>query len=345
MKGKTLKKLCGSLIAVTVFITGLVLAPVNVMAEEEEGECTHEIGHWVEEDGMHYWRCLHCGEDVSDSKHRNHAIIRCWYEKDGMHYWGCSPCEEEMSDDEHITHAISLIKEEANHAFICYTYICGRCGTGAYGIYHVSTSENPTKCVNCGKTCSADCVKNDKDADKKLQEVIKEAEKKDPSREAFGGRAPEQLTLAEQKTSVSYALNALRASGNALPFNTVKTSTSNGDGYGDVVAVVADDRDAANQQAFAQAMCKNLGYGNVETLKTYNMYALYVSYVTKNKSQIITWSGTGLKFGDTAFVVWYNQKLGKMELLPAVVGADGTVAVSVPALGDCSTMTVVKANK
>lgn len=293
MKGKTLKKLCGSLIAVTVFITGLVLAPVNVMAEEEEGECTHEIGHWVEEDGMHYWRCLHCGEDVSDSKHRNHAIIRCWYEKDGMHYWGCSPCEEEMSDDEHITHAISLIKEEANHAFICYTYICGRCGEPAYAIYHVSTSENPTKCVNCGKTCSADCVKNDKDADKKLQEVIKEAEEKDPSREAFGGRAPEQLTLAEQKTSVSYALNALRASGNALPFNTVKTSTANGDGYGDVVAVVADDRDAANQQAFAQAMCKNLGYGNVETLKTYNMYALYVSYVTKNNSQIITWSGTG----------------------------------------------------
>ena len=312
MKGKTLKKLCGSLIAVTVFITGLVLAPVNVMAEEEEGECTHEIGHWVEEDGMHYWRCLHCEENVSDPKNQNHAI--------------------------------SLIKQEANHAFICYTYRCGRCGKMAYGIYHVSTSENPTKCVNCGKTCSADCVKNDKDADKKLQEVIKEAEEKDPSREAFGGRAPEQLTLAEQKTSVSYALNALRASGNALPFNTVKTSAAN-NGYGDVAAVVADDRDAANQQAFAQAMCKNLGYGNVETLKTYNMYALYVSYVTKNKSQIITWSGTGLKFGDTAFVVWYNQKLGKMELLPAVVGADGTVAVSVPALGDCSTMTVVKANK
>ena len=128
------------------------------------------------------------------------------------------------------------------------------------------------------------------------------------------------------------------------PVNTVKTSASNS-GSSDVAAVVADDRDAANQQAFAQAMCKNLGYGNVETLKTYNMYALYVSYVTKNKSQIITWSGTGLKFGDTAFVVWYNQKLGKMELLPAVVGADGTVAVSVPALGDCSTMTVVKANK
>ena len=315
MKGKTLKKLCGSLIAVTVFITGLVVAPVNVMAEEgEEGNCTHKFGEWVENDGWHYWLCQHCKKDVSDSEHRNHAI--------------------------------SLVKEEKeyNHPFICYTYRCGICETMAYGIYHVSTSENPTKCVNCGKTCSADCVKNDKDADKKLQEVIKEAEEKDPSREAFGGRAPEQLTLAEQKTSVSYALNALRASGNALPFNTVKTSAAN-NGYGDVAAVVADDRDAANQQAFAQAMCQNLGYTNVTPLKTYNMYALYTTYYDKTKAQTVTWANTGLKFGDTAFVVWYNQKLGKMELLPAVVGADGTVAVSVPALGDCSTMTVVKANK
>ena len=315
MKGKTLKKLCGSLIAVTVFITGLVVAPVNVMAEEgEKGECIHTIREWVENDGWHYLLCHHCKKDVSDSKHRNHAI--------------------------------SLVKEEKeyNHPFICYKYKCGICGEMAYGIYHVSTSENPTKCVNCGKTCSADCVKNDKDADKKLQEVIKEAEEKDPSREAFGGRAPEQLTLAEQKTSVSYALNALRASGNALPFNTVKTSAAN-NGYGDVAAVVADDRDAANQQAFAQAMCQNLGYTNVTPLKTYNMYALYTTYYDKTKAQTVTWANTGLKFGDTAFVVWYNQKLGKMELLPAVVGADGTVAVSVPALGDCSTMTVVKANK
>ena len=315
MKGKTLKKLCGSLIAVTVFITGLVVAPVNVMAEEgEKGECIHTIREWVENDGWHYLLCHHCKKDVSDSLHRNHAI--------------------------------SLVKEEKeyNHPFICYTYRCGICEEMAYGIYHVSTSENPTKCVNCGKTCSADCVKNDKDADKKLQEVIKEAEEKDPSREAFGGRAPEQLTLAEQKTSVSYALNALRASGNALPFNTVKTSAAN-NGYGDVAAVVADDRDAANQQAFAQAMCQNLGYTNVTPLKTYNMYALYTTYYDKTKAQTVTWANTGLKFGDTAFVVWYNQKLGKMELLPAVVGADGTVAVSVPALGDCSTMTVVKANK
>lgn len=279
MKGKTLKKLCGSLIAVTVFITGLVVAPVNVMAGEE---CTHGSGYWLEKDGSHQWTCSQCGKDVSDSEHSNHAISGHWVAENGMHYWRCLHCEENVSDPKNQNHAISLIKQEANHAFICYTYRCGICGEMAYAIYHVSTSENPTKCVNCGKTCSADCVKNDKDADKKLQEVIKEAEEKDPSREAFGGRAPEQLTLAEQKTSVSYALNALRASGNALPFNTVKTSTANGDGYGDVAAVVADDRDAANQQAFAQAMCKNLGYDNVETLKTYNMYALYVSYVTKN---------------------------------------------------------------
>ena len=343
MKGKTLKKLCGSLIAVTVFITGLVVAPVNVMAEEE---CTHGSGYWLEKDGSHQWTCSQCGKDVSDSEHSNHAISGHWVAENGMHYWRCLHCEEDVSDSLHRNHAISLVKEEKeyNHPFICYTYRCEICKEMAYGIYHVSTSENPTKCVNCGKTCSADCVKNDKDADKKLQEVIKEAEEKDPSREAFGGRAPEQLTLAEQKTSVSYALNALRASGNALPFNTVKTSAAN-NGYGDVAAVVADDRDAANQQAFAQAMCQNLGYTNVTPLKTYNMYALYATYDAKTKAQTITWANTGLKAGDSAFVVWYNQKLGKMELLPAVVGTDGTVAVSVPALGDCSTMTVVKANK
>lgn len=122
MKGKTLKKLCGSLIAVTVFITGLVVAPVNVMAEEgEEGKCTHEFREWVENDGWHYWLCQHCKKDMSDSEYRNHAI--------------------------------SLVKEEKeyNHPFICYTYRCGICEEMVYGIYHVSTSENPTKCVNCGK--------------------------------------------------------------------------------------------------------------------------------------------------------------------------------------------------
>ena len=59
----------------------------------------------------------------------------------------------------------------------------------------------------------------------------------------------------------------------------------------------------------------------------------------------LQWANTGLKAGDTAFVVWYNQKLGRIELLPAVVGVDGSVAVNVPALGDVSTMTIVKADK
>ena len=165
---------------------------------------------------------------------------------------------------------------------------------------------------------------------------------RDVAKEAFGGRAPEALSVEEQKTAVSYALANLRAGGLALPANTVKTGAANGGS--DIAAVVADNRDAVNQQVFAQVMCQNLGFKNVIPLKTYNMYSLYATYDAKKKAQTITWANTGLKFGDTAFVVWYNQKLGKIELLPAIVGPNGDVAVSVPALGDVSTMTVVKAN-
>ena len=183
--------------------------------------------------------------------------------------------------------------------------------------------------------------------EEKKEEKKEESKHEEPARnlakEAFGGRAPEALSVEEQKTAVSYALANLRAGGLALPVNTVKASGTN-NGSSDIAAVVADNRDAINQQVFAQVMCQNLGFKNITPLKTYNMYALHATYDAKTKAQTITWANTGLKFGDTAFVVWYNQKLGKIELLPAVVGPNGDVAVSVPALGDVSTMTVVKAN-
>ena len=159
----------------------------------------------------------------------------------------------------------------------------------------------------------------------------------------FGGREASSLSVAEQKTAVAYAINELRASGNALPANTV-TSSSSGS-KSDIAAVVADNRDTANQQIYAQVACANLGFKNIAPLATYNMYSLKASYLDKNKAQVITWANTGLKPGDTAFVVWYNQILGKIDLLPAVIGPTGDVAVSVPALGDVSTMTVVKASK
>lgn len=253
---------------------------------------------------------------------------------DGVHEKRCVSCGRSLG-----THVIVPVKVVLDDPYFCHKYDCGEPGctlTGGAAIPHSSTPDNPTKCVKCGKTCDPWCVGQITNGDEVFHAMV------DTVKQAFGGRNPEQLTLAEMKTSVSYALNALRASGNALPANTVKTSALN-NGSSDVAAVVAEDRDAVNQQAFAQAMCQNLGYTNVTPLKTYNMYALNSTYDAKNKSQVITWGDTGLSYSDTAFVVWYNQKLGRTELLSAVVGLNGDVAVSVPALGDVSTMTVVKA--
>lgn len=175
-------------------------------------------------------------------------------------------------------------------------------------------------------------------------EAPKQEEKhEDLSAKAFGGRKADQLSVAEQKSAVSYALECLRAGGNALPAQAVTVNV--GGKAQDIAAVVAEDRNATNQQMFAQVMATRLGFKKVTALKTYDMYALSASSTVKNNAQVIKWANTGLKAGDTAFVVWYNQKLGRIELLPAVVGVDGSVAVNVPALGDVSTMTIVKADK
>ena len=318
MKGsKLVKILTTTIFAVTLLTT---VTPKEVKAEEET--CSHLRTYFFNDySAVHKEKCLDCGK---------------------------------LTGVEHNI-AQETVVDGSGSTLTCYTIRCTVCNTMVTkGGHDVGSNKVCNKCHNTidDSILAQMHLFNSSDVDKKVEKIIEEHKaekiieehKEDASAKAFGGRTPDQLTLAEQKTSVSYALNALRASGNALPVNTVKTSASNS-GSSDVAAVVADDRDAANQQAFAQAMCQNLGYTNVTPLKTYNMYALYATYDAKTKAQTITWANTGLKFGDTAFVVWYNQKLGKMELLPAVVGADGTVAVSVPALGDCSTMTVVKANK
>lgn len=313
MKGsKLVKILTTTIFAVTLLTT---VTPKEVKAEEP---CSHSHTYFFNDgSAVHKEKCAKCGEFTGNE----HNIVQ------------------------------KIVVDGSGSTLTCYTIMCSECDTMVTkGGHDVGSNKVCNKCHNTidDSILAQMHLFNSSDVDKKVEKIIEEHKieehKEDASAKAFGGRTPDQLTLAEQKTSISYTLNALRASGNALPVNTVKTSASNS-GSSDVAAVVADDRDAANQQAFAQAMCQNLGYTNVTPLKTYNMYALYATYDAKTKAQTITWANTGLKFGDTAFVVWYNQKLGKMELLPAVVGADGTVAVSVPALGDCSTMTVVKANK
>ena len=289
-----------------------------------------------------------------------HAHIREHKDTDRMvHTYTCEDCSRVVDE-----HRIEFLRKDVSksNAWSCYHEYCKKCYNdnpeGNYldkGIivdaFH-RVDDNDV-CTYCHKKIDAELAKeirkhyahfsDHKDDDEK--EEKKEDKPKDLSKEAFGGREASQLSVAEQKSSVSYALDSLRASGNALAANVV-TSNNGGNGKAsDIAAVVADNRDAANQQIFAQVACANLGFKNVTPLATYNMYSLHSTYATKNGAQVITWANTGLKAGDTAFVVWYNQKLGKIELLPAMVDAAGNVLVNVPALGDVSTMTIVKATK
>lgn len=266
--------------------------------------------------------CTLCGQDCS------HGDIR-WFtgmnSDFGLHIYGCYDCRKHIIE----SHTIVEVQE-------------GEIDGTAYCVVTDAGNGHGDKCVLYAYRNNVTSKSEAKKEEPKHEEPKHEEPARDVAKEAFGGRAPEALSVEEQKTAVSYALANLRAGGLALPANTVKTGAANGGS--DIAAVVADNRDAVNQQVFAQVMCQNLGFKNVIPLKTYNMYSLYATYDAKNKAQTITWTNTGLKFGDTAFVVWYNQKLGKIELLPAIVGPNGDVAVSVPALGDVSTMTVVKAN-
>lgn len=268
------------------------------------------------------YHCTLCGQDCS---HGNIRWFTGFNSDFGSHIYGCSDCRKYKIE----SHTMVEIHEGGNDGIV----YCIATGAG---------NGHGDKCYVCHYHNNVTPKSEEKKEDKK-EETKHEEPARDLAKEAFGGRAPEALSLTEQMSAVSYALNNLRAGGFALPANTVKSSGAN-NGSSDIAAVVADNRDAVNQQVFAQVMCSNLGFKNVIPLKTYNMYALHATYDAKTKAQTITWANTGLKFGDTAFVVWYNQKLGKIELLPAIVGANGDVAVSVPALGDVSTMTVVKVN-
>ena len=305
MKGnKLVKILTATLFAATVLTA---IAPMEVKAEGHGEGCTGADIIWLGGDDNHFASCNGCNVIVSShTPVAGGSIVKI-----DSRYHG-KKCTVDGCN-------LAVARQE--HSYV--DDICTVCGYfGPHAGYNIKKYEERVGIIE----------------EKKSEPV------RDLSKEAFGGRAPEALSVEEQKTAVSYAIENLRASGNALPANTVKAGGAN-NGSSDIAAVVADNRDAVNQQAFAQAMCQNLGFTNVTPLKTYNMYALHATYDAKSNAQTVTWSNTGLKFGDTAFVVWYNQKLGKIELLPAVVGPTGDVAVSVPALGDVSTMTVVKANK
>ncbi len=344
VKGLTL---FAAVIAVTFVSSSVVKADI----EYEYCECANPTEGYraVEgsEDRLHVKICTNegCGKRISGVQSEHHAYNdsyhctlcgqKCshgdirWFTGHnsdfGLHIYGCYDCSKYKIE----SHTMVKSYEGGNDGIV-------------YCIATGAENGHGDKCYVCAYHNNVTPKSEEKKEDKK-EETKHEEPARDLAKEAFGGRAPEALSLTEQMSAVSYALNNLRAGGFALPANTVKASGTN-NGSSDIAAVVADNRDAINQQVFAQVMCQNLGFKNITPLKTYNMYALHATYDAKTKAQTITWANTGLKFGDTAFVVWYNQKLGKIELLPAVVGPNGDVAVSVPALGDVSTMTVVKAN-
>lgn len=370
MKGKLLKTLA----VIATSVMAVVVMPTAVKA----GECEHTNTKWGRDWNeeakavVHSKYCTDCGKKFVDGEYHKGKYDGAYCEICGFHLnveeltEGVGTCEcsgngEWMTtgllDEGFEIHSLvcltckkpknSHIAEYYKDRYVSYyaghRRLCKHCSQGGEYIPHEYDS-NMT-CTVCGYVpprVDESCNSSDTSKSEEKQE---ESKPRDLNKEAFGGREASQLSVTEQKSAVSYAIDSLRASGNALAANVV-TSNNGGNGKAsDIAAVVADNRDAANQQIFAQVACANLGFKNVTPLATYNMYSLHSSYTAKNGAQVITWANTGLKAGDTAFVVWYNQKLGKIELLPALVDANGNVLVNVPALGDVSTMTVVKASK
>lgn len=336
-------------------VKGLTLFAAVVAVTFVSSSVVKAETHWFLGSGF-----CSCGSSEPVETHAGSNEGYTFYEEDGVkgqyHYKRCRNCSQAIESTAEAHHLIWRMVEDFEH--LQYCDVCGNISDSCLFKKHTPNYSSSGPLSSDGKWMNRPCTVDNctismptlvNNETKKVEVKVEHKEEskheepaRDVAKEAFGGRAPEALSVEEQKTAVSYALANLRAGGLALPANTVKTGAANGGS--DIAAVVADNRDAANQQVFAQVMCQNLGFKNVIPLKTYNMYSLYATYDAKNKAQTITWANTGLKFGDTAFVVWYNQKLGKIELLPAIVGPNGDVAVSVPALGDVSTMTVVKAN-
>lgn len=312
--------------------------------------CTHPANTFVQSGDRHNKECNDCNFVIdSHSKNWNRSGLcqdcdlacphssKRWVIENSYHRYQCSECY--VTFHEHLQWANKTDSEltwvDAYNGKIGRADNCGYTGYAAGGTCSLSVEKHRPN-PSTPKT-------EDKKEEKK--EEKSSSSSSTPKNDPFGGRSGAQLSVAEQKIAVASSLDVLRANGNALPANVVTTNSGNGGSKTDIAAVVADTRDAINQQIFANMMCQNLGFKNVTPLMTYNMYALKSSYVEKNKAQVISWANTGLKPGDTAFVVWYNQILGRIDLLPAIVDAFGNVSVSVPALGDVSTMTVVKASK
>lgn len=127
-----------------------------------------------------------------------------------------------------------------------------------------------------------------------------------------------------------------------LSENTIIGKSQMFDGTQSLAGIKSEPRDAINQQIFAEAMAPK-GYKVQKVYETYNIYA---STKVKDKWKVaertIVWNDSRVKKGDIIYVVWYCQEVKQNKLLPARVVSDGVIEFSVPRVGECSIVTIVK---
>lgn len=135
-------------------------------------------------------------------------------------------------------------------------------------------------------------------------------------------------------------LESLRQSGKALAKN-VLTLKMNGATY-DVSAIEGTFYDMVNQYYIGNVLLTQLGYNLLTPTKTYK-FSSYAYYLNAGQAVTLTWTNTGLKAGDTAYVVYWHP-VKKIQLLPCIVGMDGSATFSVPDING-SICTLVKCEK
>lgn len=315
-------------------------------------EHTHEGGKQVNKPKdctksgatIEYTNCSKCNESYTSS----------WtaYDKHDFKNKQCTRCE--VKEQEKVcTHEEKKYerKDDDHHKIICNT--CGvtindnaECTFEKYK----SKDEDSDKHLKQCKYCS-----NEKKEDHSFKYKYKEDNKHKKYCEKCDYEKKEDCDFENDKckkcghnkniTSTCYeytyyALENARTNGLALPKNTI-TMTLNGQSY-DVGATVSSLRNTANQYLIANILLTNLGFNSLLPTKTYD-FTTYNVYAPAGQAQTLTWSNCGLKYGDIAYVVYWNPTK-KTQILPVVVGIDGSATFIAPDLNGAS-MTLVRCEK
>ena len=140
--------------------------------------------------------------------------------------------------------------------------------------------------------------------------------------------------------SVINALNNSRATGSALPANSIIMNYG-GVSY-DIAAISASAADTANQYLLANTLMSSIGITNFTPSKTYSLKS-YLTASPAGVAQAMTWNNCGLLPGDTAYVVYWNPT-SHAQLLPVTVGINGSANFIVPDINGAQ-ITLIKVNK